>query len=102
MTQHGDMSATQCIQVSEEGFLGSTYTKTCPTECTSVVQGLFFGGSGRRASAHMRLAFSIMPTDPSAFPLLGMPQAPGNKPNPLKGVKAWVDGPVKLEEISSC
>ena len=35
------------------------------------------------------------------IPLFGSPQAPGNKPNPLKGVKAWGDGPLRPEEISS-
>ena len=46
-----------------------------------------FGGSERRAGAHTRLAFLKMPTAPSAFPLLGAPQAPGDVPP--NGVKAW-------------
>ena len=33
--------------------------------------------------------FPKMPTVPSAFLLLGAPQAPGDEPNPPKGVKAW-------------
>ena len=87
----------KCIQVSEEGFLGSTYTKTGkvlitaaavyvarPTECASVAQGLF-GGSGHRAEAHTRPAWTKIPTAPSAFPLLGAPYAPGNNPSPKRG-----------------
>ena len=38
---------------------------------------------------------------PVGIPLFGAPQAPGNKPNPPKGVKAWGDGPLRPEEISS-
>ena len=34
------MSATQCIQVSEEGFLGSTYTKTGEMLTTADTAGL--------------------------------------------------------------
>ena len=83
------------IQVSEEGFFGSTYTKTGmvlttaaavfvdrPTQRASMAQGLFYGGSGRRAVAHTHPTFPKMPTAPSAFPLLGAPQAPGDEPNP--------------------
>ena len=33
--------------------------------------------------------------------LLGAPHAPGNKPTPSKGKKAWEDGPLRPEEISS-
>ena len=43
---------------------------------------------------------SKMPTAPSAFPLLGAPQAPGDKPNHPKGVKAWGEGPLRPKEIS--
>ena len=38
---------------------------------------------------------------PRRHSLLGAPQAPGNKPNPPKGVKAWGYGPLRPEEISS-
>ena len=41
----------------------------------------FLGGTGRRAVAHTCPEFPKMPTAPSAFPLLGAPQAPGDKPN---------------------
>ena len=65
----------------------------------------FFGGPGRRAGAHTRPAWPKIPPDSSAFPLLGAPQASGNKynshPTP-KGVKAWEDDSLRPEEISSC
>ena len=53
-----------------------------PTQRASMAQGLFYGGSGRRAVAHTRPAFPKMPMAPSAFSLLGAPQAPGDEPNP--------------------
>ena len=53
-----------------------------------MAQGLFFGGTGRRAVAHTRPEFPKMPTAPSAFPLLGAPQAPGDKPNLPEGSKS--------------
>ena len=39
-----------------------------PTQRASMAQGLFYGGSGRRAVAHTRPALPKMPTAPSAFP----------------------------------
>ena len=61
----------KCIQVSEEGFLGSTYTKTDkvlitaavvfvarPTEWASVVQGLFFDESGAHTHRIAKNTFS--------------------------------------------
>ena len=73
----------KCIQVSEEGFLGSMYTKTgkvittaaavfvpYPTECESVAQGLFFGGSGHRAVAYMRPTFPKNAYGPVGIPLI--------------------------------
>ena len=60
----------------------------------------FFGRSGRRAGAHTPLAFPKMPTTPSAFPLLGAPQVPGNIHLP-NWVKAWGKGPLRLKKISS-
>ena len=59
-----------------------------PTLRASMAQGLFLGGTGRRAVAHTRPEFPKMPTAPSAFPLLGAPQAPGNKPNLPEGSKS--------------
>ena len=59
-----------------------------PTLRASMAQGLFLGGTGRRAVAHTRPEFPKMPTAPSAFPLLGAPQAPGDKPNLPEGSKS--------------
>ena len=41
-----------------------------------------------------------MPTAPSAFPLLGAPQAPGDEPNPPEGGKSLGEGPLRPKEIS--
>ena len=49
-----------------------------PTLRAIVAQGLFYGGSGRRAVAHTRPVFAKMPTAPSAFSWWGAPQAPGD------------------------
>ena len=57
-------------------------------------------GSGRRAGAHTRPTFPKMPTAPSAFPLSGAFQAPGN--NPPWRVKAWGEAPLRPKEISRC
>ena len=59
-----------------------------------MAQDLLLGGTGRRAVAHTRPEFQKMPTAPSAFPLLGAPQAPGDKPNLLEGSKSLVGRPV--------
>ena len=59
-----------------------------PTLRASMAQGLFLGGTRRRAVAHTRPEFPKMPTAPSAFPLLGAPQAPGDKPNLPEGSKS--------------
>ena len=53
-----------------------------------MAQGLFLGGTGRGSVAHTRPEFPKMPTAPSAFPLLGAPQAPGDKPNLPEGSKS--------------
>ena len=58
-----------------------------------MAQGLFFkvgAGAGRRPT---RAGVPKNATAPSAFSLLGAPQAPGDKPNLPKGVKAWEEGP---------
>ena len=66
-----------------------------------MAQGLFLGGTGRRAVAHTRPAFAKMPTAPSAFPWLGAPQAPGDEPHPPEGGKSLGgEGPLRLKEIS--
>ena len=54
---------------------------------------LFFGGTGCRAGAHRRPAFSKNTNGPVAIPLLEAPQAPGNKPNPPEGGKSLGDPP---------
>ena len=59
-----------------------------PTLRASMAQGLFLGGTGRRAVAHTRPEFPKMPTAPSAFLLLGAPQEPGDKPNLPEGSKS--------------
>ena len=56
-----------------------------PTNRTSMAQGLF-GISGRRTGAHTLLAWTKIHSAPSAFPLLGAPQAPGNKTEESKSV----------------
>ena len=73
----------------------------CPTHPTAMCgTRLFFGGCGHRAGAHTRPAFPKMLTAPSASPLLGAPQAPGNKSDPPKGVKSCGEGPLRPKEIS--
>ena len=47
----------------------------------------FVGGSRHRAGAHTRPVWPKIHSAPSASPLLGAPQAPGNTPH--EGVKAW-------------
>ena len=53
-------------------------------------------GRSTHASGKVKNTF-----DPVSIPLFGAPQAPGNKPNPRKGVEALGDGPLKPEELSS-
>ena len=85
--------ARTCLACRAEVFVDH------PTLRASVAQGLFLGGTRRRAVAHMRPEFPKMPMAPSAFPLLGAPQAPGDEPNPpRKGVKAWGEGPLRPKE----
>ena len=62
-----------------------------------MAQGLFYGGSERRAVAHTRPAFLKMPT---AFSLIGAPLAPGDNPT-SKRVKVWGESPLRPKEISS-
>ena len=42
-----------------------------------------------------------MPTAPSAFPLLGAPQAPSDKPTLPKGSKSLGEGSLRPKEIFS-
>ena len=60
----------------------------------------FLGGSGRRAGAHTRPTFPKMPTAPSAFPLLGVPQAPDDKPTHPEGGKSLGGRPPEAERKS--
>ena len=64
------------------------YLSTAPPYGQVWHKAFFLGGTGRRAVAHTRPEFPKMPTAPSAFPLLGAPQAPGDKPNLPEGSKS--------------
>ena len=68
-----------------------------PTLKASVAQGLFFGGSGRRAIAHTRPAFPKNAYGPVGIPLLGAPQAPGEEPNLPEGSKSLGGRPPEAE-----
>ena len=75
--------------------------------CTPHLTGMYgtrpFFGWDRARGGLRPCARSLpkIPSAPSAFPLLGAPQAPGNEPNPpRKGVKAWGEGPLRPKEIS--
>ena len=77
--------------ITSNTYLRSSIVKVFvgrPTLRASMAQGLFLGGTGRRAVAHTRPEFPKMPTAPSAFPLLGVPQAPGDKPSLPEGSKS--------------
>ena len=56
---------------------------------------------GSQVKAHTFPALPKIPSAPSVFLLLRAHRAPGNKPNPLKGVKAWGDAHLRPEELSS-
>ena len=53
---------------------------------------------GRRPHASGKVKNTF---DPVSILLFGVPQAPGNKHNPPKRVKARGDGPLRPEELSS-
>ena len=73
----------------EQSFLLlSRYLLAAPPYGQVWHKAFFLGGTGRRAVAHTRPEFPKMPTAPSAFPLLGAPQAPGDKPNLPEGSKS--------------
>ena len=77
--------------ITSNTYLRSSIVKVFvghPTLRASMAQGLFLGETGRRAVVHTRPEFPKMPTAPSAFPLLGAPQAPGDKPNLPEGSKS--------------
>ena len=87
-----DCRTQQCTTIiTSNTYLRSSMVRVFvdrPTLRASMAQGLFLGGTGRRAVAHTRPEFPKMPTAPSAFPLLGAPQAPGDKPNLPEGSKS--------------
>ena len=100
---------TKKIELHRKGKKSRTVRITpiliCGIRCSphltgKCAKGLFLGGSWRRAGAHTRPAFPKMPTSPSAFPLLGARQVPGNEPTSQKGVKAWEEGSLRPKEIS--
>ena len=62
-----------------------------------MAQGLFLGGTGRRAVAHTRPEFPKMSTAPLAFPLLGAPQTPGDEPNLPEGSESLGGRPPEAE-----
>ena len=67
---------------------GPEYLLTAPPYGQVWHKAFFLDGTGRRAVAHTRPEFPKMPTAPSAFPLLGVPQAPGDIPNLPEGSKS--------------
>ena len=58
----------------------------------------FFGVSESKAVAHTRPAFPKMLMAPSAFPLIGVPQASGDESNPTKWVQTYGERPPEAEE----
>ena len=104
----------KCIQVSEAGFLGSTYTKTgkvlttaaavfvaCSTERASVTQGLFWWVQAQGRSPHAP-GMAKNTFGPVGIPLISGTSGARQYPPPPKGVKARGDSPLRLEEISGC
>ena len=67
------------------------------TQRACVAQGLFYGGSERRAVAHPRPSFPKMTTAPSAFLLSLALQAPGDEPNPPEVGKSLGGRPPETE-----
>ena len=63
-----------------------------------MAQGLFLGGSGRRAAAQTRPAFPKMPRAPSAFSKKGRLGRQAINLASLRRVRAWRDGPQRLED----
>ena len=90
------LGATQQLEKHSVNTAAAVFVDR-PTQQASMAQGLFYGGSGRRAVAHTRPAFPKMPTAPSAFPLLGVPQALGDEPNLPKGSKSLGGRPPEAE-----
>ena len=72
-----------------------------PTNVRMWHKAVFKVGPVAGAEAHARPARPKIPSAPLAFPFLGAPQAPGNKPNPPEAGKSLGDGPLSPEELSS-
>ena len=94
---------TRKIELHRKGKKSRTVRITpiliCSICCTPHLTGKcgtrpFLSGSGRRAGAY------IPKNAPSAFPLLGAAQAPGDEPNPPVGDKNLGEGPLRPKEIS--
>ena len=88
-----DRSAPQITAEAHQTRGFSQLSITSPTERANSAQGRFYGGSGWRAEAYTHPALPKIPSVPSAFLLLGAPQAPGNKPNSPLGGKSLVMAP---------
>ena len=66
-----------------------------------MAQGLFLGGTGRRAVAHTRPEFAKNALGPVGIPLVRGASGAGQWTQPpRKGVKAWGEGPLRPKEIS--
>ena len=93
----------QQVEVSIQKLSGSTAGRKSvfvvrPTNQTSVTQGLFLGRSRRRATAQTRPVALKMPQVLSAFYLKGRPRRLAINLTPRKKVRAWEDGPLRLED----
>ena len=62
-----------------------------------MAQGLFMVGPGAGPYPTRIRQVPKMPSAPSAFPLLGAPQALGDKPNPPEGGKSQGGRPPETE-----
>ena len=72
---------------------------TRPTECESVAQGLFFGGSRRRAVDHTRPGFPKNAYGPVGIPLIRGASGAGRLTQPSsKGGKSLGKGPLRPKE----
>ena len=77
------------LKMIKEGCRAEVFVDR-PTLRASMAQGLFLGGSRRRAVVHMRPEFPKMPTAPSAFPLLGGASGAGRWTQPPR--REWKPG----------
>ena len=94
------LSATQHLEGSRPISIGRQNDLDWSICCTPHLTGKygtkpFLGGTGRRVVAHTHPEFPKLPTAPSALPLFGAPQAPGDKPNLSEGSKSLGGGPLR-------